>query len=156
MEPLTAEPDRLVYPSTRRRSVYCDVPMRLHGRDYYVPSDAWSRIYQRYSINDGSTELNSRRPVQFMGIGRYGFPKYTAWIGMSLRSRRRYAVFSGITYRKYYQPHDPTPVKRAKIAVQASKKIADRILLELGPVPSFIAGRTFLAEKQSFIVGRSI
>ncbi len=155
-EPLTAEPDRLVYGSTRRRSVFSDLPMRLPRHDYYVPSDAWSRIYERYSINDGSTEMNSRRPVQFMGVGRYGFPKYTAWIGMSLRSRRRWAVFSGIMYRKFYQPHDPTPVKRAKVAVQASKKIADRILLELGPVPSFIAGRPFFAEKQSFIVGVSI
>lgn len=155
MEPITAEPERLVYGSTRRRSVYSDTPMRNHGRDYFVPSDAWSRIYQRYAINDGSTELNSRRPVQFMGVGRYGFPKYTAWIRMSLRSRRPFAVFNGIPFNKYYQPHDPTPVKRAKIAVQASKKIADRILLELGPVPSFVAGRPFFADKQKFIVGVS-
>jgi phage tail P2-like protein len=156
LEPLTAQPDRLVYGSTRRRSVFCDVPMRLHKRDYYVPSDAWSRIFDRYSINDGSTELNSRRPVQFMGTGRYGFPKYTAWVGVSLKSRRRWAVFDGFPHNRYYQPHDPTPVKRAKIAVQASKKIADRILLELGPVPSFIAGRPFFVGKQNFIVGKSI
>jgi hypothetical protein len=156
LEPMTAQPEKLFYGSTRRRSVFCDVPMRLPKRDFYVPSDAWSRIYERYSINDGSVELNSRRPVQFMGTGRYGFPKYTAWIGMSLRSKRRFAVFDGPPNHHFFQPHDPTPVKRAKIAVQASKKIADRILLELGPVPSFVAGRPFIVGRQNFIVGRSI
>ena len=161
LEPTTAEPERLFYGSTRRRSVFCDLPMTgQHTLNqfsaYYVPSDAWSRIYDRYSFNDETASLNSRRPVQFMGVGRYGFPKYTAWVGMSLRSRRRFAVFNGIPFHKFYQPHDPTPVQRAKTAVQASKKIADRILLELGPVPSFIAGRPFLAAKNSFIVGRSI
>ena len=154
--PINAEGDRVVVKGTRRRSVFSDTPMRLEDHNYYVPSDAWSRIYRRYAINDGSGELNSRSPVQFMGTGRYGFPKYTAWVGMSLKSRRRYAVFDGIPKRHYFLPHDPTPVKRAKIAVQASKKIADRILLELGPVPSFVAGRPFLADQNTFIVGRTI
>lgn len=156
MEPVTAEGERIVIRSTRRRSVFSDQPMRLENYNYYVPSDAWSRIYRRYAINDGSTELNTRRPVQFMGTGRYGFPKYTAWIGMSLRSRRRFAVFNNIPQNHYFLPHDPTPVKRAKIAVQASKKIADKILLELGPVPSFVAGRPFFAGQNNFIVGRTI
>jgi hypothetical protein len=161
MQPLTAAPDSVVIGSTRRRSVFCDVPStgpRVPNPFswYYVPSDAWSRIFDRYSINDGSTELNSRRPVQFMGTGRYGFPKYTAWIGMSLRSRRRWGVFDGLPYRKFYLPHDPTPVQRAKTAVQAAKKIADKILLELGPVPSFVAGRPFFAGQNKFIVGRTI
>jgi phage tail P2-like protein len=155
-EPINAEGDRVVINGTRRRSVFSNTPMRLEDHDYYVPSDAWSRIYRRYAINDGSAELNSRSPVQFMGTSRYGFPKYTAWVGMSLKSVRRFAVFDGIPKRHFFLPHDPTPVKRAKIAVQASKKIADRVLLELGPVPSFVAGRPFLAEQQSFIVGRTI
>jgi phage tail P2-like protein len=160
-EPLTAEGERIVIGSTRRRSVFSgwvSTGPRVASQDswYYVPSDAWSRIYRRYAINDGSTELNSRRPVQFMGTGRYGFPKYTAWVGMSLRSQRRFAVFDGIPRRRFFLPHDPTPVKRAKVAVRASKKIADRILLELGPVPSFVAGRPFFAGKNVFIVGRSI
>jgi phage tail P2-like protein len=160
-EPLTAEGDRVVENSTRRRSVFSDIPStgpRVPNERswYYVPSDAWSRIYRRYPINDGSTELNSRRPVQFMGVGRYGFPKYTAWVGMSLRSKRPFAVFNGIPFNRYYQPHDPTPVKRAKVAVRAAKKIADRVLLELGPVPSFVAGRPFFAGKNVFIVGRTI
>jgi phage tail P2-like protein len=154
MEPMGTEAERIVINSTRRRSVFSDQPMRLYQHDYYVPTDAWSRIYGRYAINDGSVELNNRRPVQFMGVGFYGFPKYTAWVGMSLKSQRRLAVFSGIPFNKYYQPHDPTPVKRAKRAVQASKKIADRILLELGPVPRFVAGRPFFAGLDRFIVSQ--
>ena len=154
IEPLTAEPDRISIGGERRRSVFSDLVMRQ--RAYYVPSDAWSRIFHRFAINDGSVELNSRRPVQFMGLGRYGFPKYTAWVGVSLRSLRRWAVFDGVPFQKFYQPHDPTPVRRARAAVLAAKKIADRILLELGPVPSFVAGRPFLAEKQRFVVGRTI
>jgi hypothetical protein len=156
-EPLTVEPDRIVVGSTRRHHVFSDLPMGgPMPNGYYVPSDAWTRIYERYSVNDGSTVLNSRRPVQFMGTGRYGFPKYTAWVGVSLKSIRKFAVFNGVPWRRYFQPHDPTPVQRAKIAVQASKKIADRILLELGPVPSFVAGRPFIVGQQNFIVGQSI
>jgi phage tail P2-like protein len=154
LEPMTAEPERVSIGGQRRRSVFCDLIMRQ--RAYYAPSDAWSRIYQRYAVNDGSVELNSRRPTQFMGLGRYGFPKYTAWVGVSLRGLRKWAVFDGIPHQRFYQPHDPTPVKRARAAVLAAKKIADRILLELGPVPSFVAGRPFLAEKDRFIVGRTL
>jgi phage tail P2-like protein len=152
VEPVTSEPDRIVINGTRRQSVFCDVPMRQ--RAYYAPSDAWARIFERYAINDGSVELRKRRPVQFMGTSRYGFPKYSAWVGVSLRSKRRWAVFDGSPERHFFLPHDPTPVARAKRAVQAAKKLVDRMLLELGPVPRFVAGRPFIAGVDSLIVGR--
>jgi hypothetical protein len=46
-------------------------------------------------------------------------------------------------------------VKRARTAVMASKKLVDRVFLELGPVPRFVAGRPFIAGVDSFFVGRS-
>jgi phage tail P2-like protein len=153
IEPVTSEPERIVINGTRRRSVFCDVPMR--HRAYYAPSDAWARIFERYAINDGSVELQKRRPVQFMGTGRYGFPKYTAWVGASLRSKRKRAVFDGPPNRQFFLPHDGTPVVRAKRAVLASKKLVDRILLELGPVPRFVAGRPFIAGVDNFVVGHA-
>jgi phage tail P2-like protein len=153
VEPVTAEPERIVVGGMRRRSTFCDVPLRQ--RAFYVPSDAWARIFERYAINDGSVELQKRRPVQFMGTGRYGFPRYTAWVGVSLRSKRKWAVFDGPPHRRFFLPHDGTPVARAKRAVLASKKLVDRILLELGPVPRFVAGRPFIAGVDSFIVGHA-
>jgi phage tail P2-like protein len=163
LEPVTAEPERIMIGGMRRHSVFSggsDPTMQvtmggpLGGSSYYAPSDAWARVFERYAINDGSAELLKRRPVQFMGTGRYGFPKYTAWVGVSLRSKRKWAVFDGVPFNRFFLPHDPTPVKRVKAAVQASKKIADRILLELGPVPRFVAGRAFIAGTDSFMVGR--
>jgi len=162
LEPVTAEPERISINGLRRHHVFSggsDPKMQITmggpngGGSYYVPSDAWSRIFQRFAINDGTAETNKRQPVQFMGTGRYGFPKYTAWARLSLRSIRRWAVFDGVPSRHFFLPHDPTPVQRAKTAVQASKKIADKILLELGPMPRFVAGRPFLAGTD-FIVGR--
>ena len=154
LEPITAEPERIVINGTRGHRVFCDWPMRR--RAFYIPSDAWSRIYSRFPINDGSSEVQRRRPVQFMGVGRYGFPKYTAWVRVSLRSIHKRGVFSGVpVYRRFYLPHDPTPVRRARAAAMASKKLVDRVLLELGPVPRFVAGRPFIAGVNSFIVGRS-
>jgi hypothetical protein len=92
--------------------------------------------------------------VQFMGTGRYGFPKYTAWVGASLRSKRKWAVFDGpFGQHRFFLPHDGTPVLRARRAVVAAKKLVDRVLLELGPVPRFVAGRPFIAGIDSFIVG---
>ena len=154
VEPITAEPERIVVNGTRGQRVFCDTPMRQ--RAFYLPSDAWARIYQRYAINDGSAEVQRRRPVQFMGVGRYGFPKYTAWVRVSLRSIRKWGVFCGNPVnRRFYLPHNPTPVKRARTAVMASKKLVDRVFLELGPVPRFVAGRPFIAGVDSFFVGRS-
>jgi phage tail P2-like protein len=152
IEPMTSEPERIVLNGTRRRSAFCDVPMRQ--RAYYAPSDAWARIFERYAINDGSIELQDRRPVQFMGTGRYGFPKYTAWAAVTLKSRRRWAVFNGpFGQHRFFLPHDGTPVLRARRAVAAAKKLVDRVLLELGPVPRFVAGKPFIAGADSFIVG---
>jgi phage tail P2-like protein len=154
LEPITAEPERIVINGRRGYRVFCDGPMRR--RAFYIPSDAWSRIYSRFAINDGSSEVQRRRPVQFMGVGRYGFPKYTAWVRVSLRSTRKRGVFSGIAvHRRFYLPRDPTPVRRARAAAMASKKLVDRVLLELGPVPRFVAGRPFIAGVDSFVVGRS-
>jgi hypothetical protein len=72
---------------------------------------------------------------------------------VSLRSKRRWAVFDGPPERHFFLPHDPTAVARAKRAVQAAKKLVDRMLLELGPLPRFVAGRPFIAGADSFIVG---
>jgi phage tail P2-like protein len=154
VEPVTAEPERVVVNGMRGHRVFCDVPMRQKA--FYLLSDAWARIYERFAISDGSTEVQRRRPVQFMGIGQYGFPKYTAWVRVSLRSIRKRGVFSGNPiHHRFYLPHDPTPVLRARRAVMASKKLVDRVMLELGPVPRFVAGRPFIAGADSFYVGRS-
>jgi phage tail P2-like protein len=160
MEPITAEPERVVEFGTRQHQAFCNLPMRGGSpahKPHFVPTDAWRRIYDRFAINDGSGDVARRRPVQFMGRGFYGFPKYTAWVRVSLRNRRRFSVFSGSPMRaqgrRFFLPHDGTPVKRAKRAVRASKKLVDKVWLQLGPVPRFVAGRPFIAGVDEFIVG---
>lgn len=152
MEPISAEPERVVINGVRDHKTFCDTIMRW--RAFYMPSDAWRRIFWRFAINNGTPITNRRRPVQFMGVGRYGFPKYTAWVSASLRSiKPRWQAGEGFPRGKYWKPHDPTPVLRARRAVEASRKLVDRVLLELGPVPRFVAGRPFIAGADEFIVG---
>lgn len=156
LEPVSAEPERVVINGTRGFSVFCNVPMS--PRAYFIPSTAWKRIFQRYAIPMNNTgHLKRRSPVQFMGTGRYGFPKYTAWLRVRLTSRRsRYAAGEGIAQRKlkFWLPHDGRTMIRARAAVVASKRLVDRIWLDTGPVYRFVAGRPFIAGVDQLIVGR--
>lgn len=151
--PISMEPERVVTRGVRDHKVFCDVPMG--GGKCFVPSDAWARIYERYAINDGSGEVQRRRPVQFMGTGRYGFPPYTAWVAPSLRNKRSpWAAGDRFMTNRYWLPHDGKPVQRARTAVLASKKLVDRMLLELGPIPRFVVGRPFLVGIDRYVVGQ--
>lgn len=157
LEPISSIPERIVVDGTRGYSVFCDLPSS--PKSYYAPSMAPLRIYQRYAVNDGSPGAMARRPaVQFMGVGRYGFPKYTAWVGVAINGlRSAFAAGEGIiaSHRRYWIPHDPMPLRRVREAVSCATRLADKVLLRIGPVPRFIAGGTpMLADIDQMIVGR--
>lgn len=151
LQAVISEPERIKVAGRRGPRRFCNTPMR----GYLVPSSAKYRIFDRYPINDGSRPLK-RPAVQFSGVGRYGFPTHTAYLRLSIPGKRsRFAAGDGIIVprSRFYIPHDGRRVDDVKRAIQSAKRLSDRILLDLGPKPRFVAGRPFFAG-DTFIVGR--
>lgn len=150
---IQAEPERVVVPGTRGRSVFCNLPCRS---GYLVPTTAPLRIYQRYPVVDG-TGPQRRAAVQIMGTGYYGWPRHTAMVRMSIPGKRPWwAAGEGIVAprSKFWRPHDSEPVQTMCRAMQAAKRLSDRVLLQIGPTHRFVAGIPFFADVDSFVVGR--
>lgn len=153
LTPVTSEPERIKVNGHRGRSVFCDLPMR---QGFFVVSTARFRIFERYAVHDGR-RVARRSPVQFMGVGRYGFPAHTARLHVSVPGRRpAFAAGDGIVAPKtrFFLPHDGTRLQRVRLAAQSAKRLSDKILLVIGPRARFVAGRPFLADIDKFIIGR--
>lgn len=152
LQPVTAEPERVTVSGTAGRRVFSGLGF---GKRFFAPSTAVFRIFQRYAVHDGRKVL--RRPsLQFMGIGRYGWPAHTARVTASVPGRRaKCAAGDGIVMPKlrFWVPSNVRErVETICRAVQSAKRLSDRILLKTGIDPKFIAGRPFLAGTP-FIVG---
>ncbi len=153
LQAVTSEPERVKVPGLRKYSVFSDTPMR----DFFVPTSAPFRIFQRYAVMDPTVRLLRRAPVQFMGVGRYGFPAFTAWAKVKVTGKLSPKA-AGFDYwvpkTKFYIPHDYTPIERVRQAAQSSKALRDKILLQIGPTPRFVAGeRPVLASIDTVLAG---
>ena len=140
LQAIASEPERIKIAGTRGRSVFCDQP--LSKAAFFVPTTATLRIFERYPVL-GPDTVPRRPSVQFMGIGRYGFPAHTARVHLSVPGRRSsFAASDGvfIPRRRFWLPHDPARLREARLGVQAAMRLSDRILLKIGPVPRFLAG----------------
>jgi phage tail P2-like protein len=150
---VTSEPERVVVRGTKGAGVFSGDICR---DGFWVPSTAPLRIFQRYAVFDGSRP-NRSPAIQFMGVGRYGFPAHTAHVKASIPGKRSdLAAGDGIIAMKarFWIPSTASDrVRRVQDAIVASKRASDRILMSTGPERKFIAGRVFRAG-QSFIVGR--
>lgn len=143
LAPVTAEPELVVQSARPRQGVY-EGPIL---RRFFLPSTAGSRVFRRYAINDGS--VATRPPsIQFMGIGRYGFPAHTAELALTVRGTRpRHAAGEGAAAprTRFWLPHDPTPLSDALRAVRAWKRRSDRVLVDTKTPVGFVAGQILLA-----------
>src|SRR5262245_39351922 len=144
---------------TRGRSVFSSSQggeNSVTGVGYYVPSTAKHRIFDRYAVVDG-TKLLRRPAFRFTGVGRYGFPAHTARLRVSIPGKKSpWAAGSGIMLPKlrFYIPHDGTRVENVRRAIQSAKRLSDKVLLDIGPKPRFVAGQPFIAGVDQLIVGR--
>jgi hypothetical protein len=152
LEPVSAEPERVVRRGTVDRGVFNGRPIRS---GFLRPSRAWLRIYWRFPVNDGRRVLR-RASIQFMGVGRYRFPAHTAHLQLSIPGRRRdNAAGEGIVaFRtRFWLPHNPERVRDVRRAMIAAKRASDRVLIRFADRPSMIAGQLFRADINSFVVG---
>lgn len=152
LQAVSSKPDRVAERAPAGRRVIGHHPP---FRRFFVKSTATSRLFDRYAVFDGSSPAR-RRPVQFMGIGRYGFPMHRAEVTVQVNAKRhRLAAGTGIIARRkrFWIPHDPVPLDHVLRAAQAAKRLSDRILLNIGPRPRFVAGRPFIADTDRLVVG---
>ncbi len=152
LEPVSAEPERVVERGTMDRGVFASTPIRT---GYFRPSRAWRRIFWRFPVNDGRRVL--RRPsIQFMGVGRYGFPAHTAHLEVSMPGRRRnHVAGEGIVAprSRFWLPRDRDRTLRVRQALVAAKRASDRILIRYAARPQIVAGQLFRAGVDAFVVG---
>ncbi len=150
--PVSNEPERVMVAGQRGRSVFENTTIG----GFFVPSTAKYRIFDRFPVHDGRRVLRSPA-CQFMGTGRYGFPMHTAWLRTSIPGRvRSFAAGRGfmLPRAKFWLPHDGEPLQQVRRATQSAKRLSDRVLLDIGPKPRFIAGRPFIAGVDRLVVGR--
>lgn len=146
LQAVTSEPERIKVPGTRKYQVFSNLPVG----GYFSPTTAPLRIFNRYAVLDPSIRQFRRTPVQFMGVGRFGFPPFTAWAkvrvgGVVKRWQAGYGFM--IPGTKFFLPHDGKPIEQVRLAIQSSKALRDKIMLVTGPEPKFLAGEvTVLAE----------
>lgn len=167
LQAVTSEPELVKVSGLRGYSVFSNLPIAVWQEgispapsigNFFVPTSATLRIYQRYAVLNGSARLLRRHPVQFMGVGRYGFPAFTAWLQVTVGNRRcPWAAGFGFYLHKskFWIPHNGEPTRQVRAAVVASKTLRDQILLQTGPIPRFVPGGTpVLADIDTVIVGR--
>lgn len=153
LEPVTAEPERVVEQGTMDYGAFSGRPMR---EGYLRPSTAAYRIYWRFPVHDGRS-VQRRSPVQFMGVGRYGFPPHTAHLVLATnRHRSRWCAGDGIHIpgTRFWVPHNPQPVQAARRAIVAAKRLSDQILIRFPDRRVFVAGKLFRADIDVFHVGK--
>ena len=153
LEAVTSEPERIVESGQMDRGVFCGRPVR---EGFFRPSTASLRIYSRYAVHDGS--FAHRRPsIQFMGVGRYGFPAHTAHVRVDVTGRRSaWAAGEGIAKPRlrFWCPRNPRPMRDVRRALVASKRASDDMYVRYPKRHRFIAGKPFYAGDDQFVVGK--
>lgn len=153
LDAVTSEPERVVVRGSKDRGVFS----WGHVRDgYFRPSTAPYRIFWRFAVNDGSS-VHRRPAVQFMGVGRYGWPAHTAVLRCSMPGRRRpWEAGEGVAEpgTRFWIRHSNERIMNARRALMSSKRVSDRLLIRYAGRPGIIAGQSFRAGIDSFIVGR--
>jgi hypothetical protein len=159
LDAVTSEPELVQVRGTRDRGVFSGAGFfsKCFVRDgFFRPSTALYRIFWRFAVNDG-TQLHRRPAIQFMGVGRYGFPAHTARLKVSMpgkRSRRQAGEGIAEPHTRFWLPHDGERIRNARRALIASKRVSDKLLIEYADRPRIIAGQMFRAGIDTFIVGR--
>jgi len=129
----------------------------MNDHNYFIPSTAKFRVFDRFAINDGSDFPVAMPNKQFMGIGRYGWPAFTVQTDVSMAGKRTpYAAGDDFYVPKdrFWIPHDPKPIEYVCSAIESWRALRDRSWLKTGPTNIFVAGEAFIAGVDSFIVGK--
>lgn len=155
IEPVTAEPERVVVEGTMQHGVFSGCGM---ATGYLRPSTAAYRIYWRFAAFERRSSANRRPSVSYMGVGRLGFPAHTAHLRVSIPGRREtWRAGEGIHLpgTRFWVPHDRRPVQNTYFALRAAKRASDLALVHFPLRHRMLAGRLFLADVDSFVIGRS-
>jgi len=148
-----SEPTLVKDRGTAPASVFCG---SFVGADYFVPSTAWRRIYQRYPVADGSRPPG-RPAIQFMGIDRYGWPAHTARVKVSIPGTvSDVAAWApgAPSWKRFWIPSDARKrIDKTRRGIIASKRASDVLQLNYSGRKTLIAGlQVLLAGEQSFVL----
>jgi hypothetical protein len=129
---------------------------------YLVPSTSKYRLYQRYAVYDPTINPIQNSPAtMFMGYGRFGIADFTAEVDVFMPSLDCPAKFRISNFimpspsNSFTMSHNPAPMAYVASAVEAARRMIDKVLLRTGPEPVFEAGVPFIAGVDHYLVGQA-
>lgn len=145
LTPVTSEPELVAQRHPVGPGVFTAMRPKRH---FLVPSRARFHMYQRFAVDDGSSP--AKRPsIRFSGVGRYGYPGHKAELTLRLREPLdlRKARLGGqpTAAQRFLMPHNPEPMRRAKAAIVAAKRLSDKIVVRTDTTRGITAGLPFYA-----------
>lgn len=154
---VTAEPERISENYTRN-SFQTFSGDKL-GTQFFVPSNANERIYDRWSLLLGDRAIKrsvNRMSCQFMGVGFYSWPRHhmriqTTIKGTSMHLRAGSKFF--VPHSRFWVPTNKKPLQLLRRALGTAKSARDSINIQLGTSATLAIGRPLIAGT-SLIVGR--
>lgn len=154
LQAVTSEPDLVRVNGTVGCSVF---PGFAPLRRFFVPTTAPLRLFERYAVDDGSKQ-RKRPAINFMGLGRYGWPAHTAEISASVPGTMpKWAAGAGVVLprTRFWRPSNARErVETVCGAIRAAARLTDRIFLRTGPTPKFVIGRPFFIGADNYIFGQ--
>jgi hypothetical protein len=145
LTPISSEPELVAQRHQAGPGVFTGTRPKKH---ILVPSRARFHLYQRFAVDDGSAP--AKRPsIRFSGVGRYGYPGHKAELTLQLRAPidTRKARIGGqpTAAQRFLMPHNGEPLRRAKAAIVASKRLSDKIVVRTDTSRGITAGLPFYA-----------
>lgn len=154
---VTAEPERVSENYDRNKhQVFSGDKL---GTQFFVPSSAHERIYDRWSLLLGNRAVKrsiNRMSCQFMGVGFYSWPRHhmriqTTIKGTSMNLRAGHKML--VPHSRFWIPTDKKPLRLLRRALGTAKSARDSINIQLGTSASLTVGRPLIAGTP-LIVGR--
>jgi hypothetical protein len=127
---------------------------------FLIPSTSKYRLYQRYAVYDLNVAPIQNSPAtMFMGYGRFGIADFTAEVNVFIPSLDCHSKFRTLDYTmpsgRFTMSHDPAPMIYVASAVEAARRMIDKVLLRTGPESVFEAGKPFIAGVDRYLVGQA-
>lgn len=99
------------------------------SRTFLPPSKAWRYLYEQWHVFDPERVIEQRKRSIHLNHTRLGIPPYTAELTVDIKGKAKPRETWRFV-RGFLRSPDTTPLDRAREAVNVSKSVRDKVLLQ--------------------------